>query len=132
MVEQALDGADGRVDGRRFLVAPDGEEEEADQLEAVVQHGVDAILLVALVGADVVESLDLLDQRIVEFHHILALDVRAPVLLENAEVVAEVEKSVQDRLFVRVERQPVRRRVRHVARADVVVFGGGVEADAQR
>lgn len=109
VVEQALDGGDGGVDGGGFVVAADGEEEETDELEAVVEGGVETVLLVALVDAQAVDGFDLVDQLVVEHEDVLRLDVGAAVLFEQTEGVAEVEDALEDGLFLRVERKTVER-----------------------
>lgn len=117
-----LYGGDCRVDGRGLLVAADGEEEERYELETVVQHRVDPVLFVALVGANVVQLLDLGNQSVVEFEHILGADVGAAVALEYRELVAQLEQAVEDGLFLDVERGAYKRRVGH----GVDLFGQGL------
>ena len=107
VIEQTLDGGDCRVDCRRFMIATNCEEEQTDELEAVVQSGVEAVLLVALIGADAVEGFDLVDQVVVEQQDILRLHVCAAILLEQAERLAEIEDALEDRLFLRVEREAI-------------------------
>lgn len=85
VVEQALDGGDGGVDSGGFVVAADGEEEETDELEAVVEGGVETVLFVALVDAQAVDGFDLVDQLVVEDEDILRLDVGAAILFEQTE-----------------------------------------------
>jgi hypothetical protein len=82
VIKQTLDGGDCRVDCGRFMVAANCEEEQTDELEAVVQSGVEAVLFVALIGADAVEGFDLVDQVVVEEQDILRLDICAAILLE--------------------------------------------------
>ena len=67
------------------MIATNGEEEETDELEAVVQGRVEAVLFVGLVDAQPVEGFNLLDQAVVEDQNILRLDICAAVLLEQAE-----------------------------------------------
>jgi len=95
------------------MVAANCEEEQTDELEAVVQGGVEAVLFVALIGADAVEGFDLVDQVVVEQQDILRLDICAAILLEQAERVAEIENALEDGLFLRVERKAIERRVGH-------------------
>jgi hypothetical protein len=71
MVQQALHRRDGGIDGRRFMVAADCEEEKTDELEAVVESRVQTILFVAFVDAQTVEGFDLVDQAVVENEDIL-------------------------------------------------------------
>jgi hypothetical protein len=71
MVQQALHRRDGGVDGRRFMVAADCEEEETNELETVVQGRVQTILFVAFVDAQAIESFDLVDQAVVKNEDIL-------------------------------------------------------------
>ena len=107
VIEQSLDGGNCRVDRGRFMVAADREEEETDELEAVVQSGIETILFVALVGTDSVERFDLVDQVVVEKQDILRFHVCAAILLEQAERVAEVEDALEDGLFLRIEREAI-------------------------
>ena len=95
------------------MIATNGEEEETDELEAVVQGRVEAVLFVGLVDAQPVEGFNLLDQAVVEDQNILRLDVCAAVLLEQAERVAQVEDALEDGLFLRIEREALERRVGH-------------------
>ena len=67
------------------MIATNGEEEETDELEAVVQGRVEAVLFVGLVDAQAVEGFNLLDQAVVEEENILRLDICAAILLEQAE-----------------------------------------------
>lgn len=113
VVEQALHGGNGRIDGRRFMVATDCEEEKTDELETIVQSRVETVLLVWLVDAQSIEGFDLLDKAVVEDEDILRLDVCAAVLLEQAERVAQIEDALKDGLFLRIEREAVERRVGH-------------------
>jgi hypothetical protein len=71
MVQQALHGGDGGIDGRCLMVAADCEEEKTDELETIVQGRVQTILFVAFVDAQTVEGFDLVDQAVVENEDIL-------------------------------------------------------------
>lgn len=107
VIKQALDGGHSRVYCGRLMVAANCEEEQTDELEAVVESGVEAVLFVALIGADAIEGFDLVDQVVVEEQDILRLDICAAILLEQAERVAEVENALEDRLFLRIEREAI-------------------------
>ena len=104
VVKQTLNCANSAIDSRRFLIAADGQEEKGDKLEAIVQHCVDAVLLIALVYADSVERFHLRHELVVVLHDILALHVGRTVLFEDREAVAEGEDLVEDGLLCRVER----------------------------
>jgi len=112
---------------RRLLVPTYSQEEKRYQLEAVVQHCIHcdpvslltsdmllnvfmptSILLILLILSDMVEDSYLLHDRIVQFHDILTLDICAPVLFENLQLIADMQNAVENRLLLRIERTPLK------------------------
>lgn len=91
MIEQPLDRTEGTVNRWCLLIAANSEEEETDELKAVVEDGVYTILLVALCLPDLVQGLDLYHDLVVVLDNILALDIRRPIRFEDGEVVADAE-----------------------------------------
>jgi len=108
VIQQALHGTNRAIHRRRFLVAPDGHEEERYELETVVQDGVYPILLIALRLADHVQLFHLFDELVVVGHDILRLDICAAVEFEDAEMVADGQDAIEDGLFLGIGGQAIR------------------------
>lgn len=91
---QPRDGRGHAVHGGGFIVAADGHEEERDELQGVVEDGVDAVLDQVVGPADLVEQVDLLDDFVVEGDDILGFDVGALVLFEQEQFVSNEQETV--------------------------------------
>lgn len=122
MIEQTFHCAYCAIHRRSFRVAANREKEEGNKLEAIIEHGVHPVLLIALVFADLVESFYLFNELVVVHNHIRTFDICAAILLQQQQGIADVEDAVEDGFLVGIVRHAKCRGVGHL------VFNLGVAA----